>query len=100
MKFKVGDLAVTQRSRAPLLNDGHTVVVLQALVLQVEGRGAIDYCVIRRIDGQPFGMTVSLVSRRERFFASTTPLAQPYYLRHIDEPTPADAMRIAKGVPA
>ena len=100
MKFKVGDLAVVQRSRAPLLNDGHTVVVLQALVLQLEGGGALDYYVIRRIDGQPFGMTVSRVSRRKHFFASTTTWAQPYYLRRIDEPAPADALRVAEGVPA
>lgn len=54
MKFKVGDLAITQNSEAPLLNNGLLVVVLGVQPGRKTDRWTVDYF-IKRVDGQPFG---------------------------------------------
>lgn len=54
MKFKVGDLAITQNSEAPLLNNGLLVVVLGVQPGRETNRWPVDYF-IKRVDGQPFG---------------------------------------------
>lgn len=54
MKFKVGDLAITQNSEAPLLNNGLLVVVLGVQPGRKTDRWPVDYF-IKRVDGQPFG---------------------------------------------
>ena len=52
-RFKQGDLAVTVKSRMPLLNDGHVVRILR-VAGPVPDRGVeFGYC-IERIDGQRF----------------------------------------------
>ena len=54
MKFKVGDLAITQNSEAPLLNNGLLVVVLGVHPGRKTIKWPVDYY-IKRVDGQPFG---------------------------------------------
>jgi len=54
MKFKVGDLAITQNSSVPEWNDRQLVVVRQINPSYVEHGITYPY-LVTRVDGQPFG---------------------------------------------
>ena len=55
-RFAKGEVAITVNSRAPLVNDGHLVIVREVLgPVPEEG---LDYAyVIERVDGEPFALT-------------------------------------------
>ena len=52
-RFAKGEFAITVRSRAPLVNDGHLVIVREVLgPLPNEG---LEYAyLVERVDGEPF----------------------------------------------
>lgn len=52
-RFQMGDLAITCNSRAPLINDGHLVRILEVLGPEPEWGLEFAY-LIERVDGQPF----------------------------------------------
>jgi len=54
-RFKEGDLAITCNSRAPLVNDGHLVCILEVIGPEPEFRLEFGY-LIERVDGQPFAL--------------------------------------------
>ena len=51
--FKLGDLAVTVNSRAPILNNGHVVRIVRVLGSVPRWKMEFGY-EIERLDGQPF----------------------------------------------
>jgi hypothetical protein len=55
--FKRGDLAVTVNSRAPILNNGHIVRIVEVLGPMPERDIEFGYG-IERIDGQPFVLVI------------------------------------------
>ena len=55
MVFVKGDLALTCNSRAPLVNNGHLVTILEVLGPELDFGFAFAY-VIERVDGQPFAV--------------------------------------------
>lgn len=59
MKFKVGDVCLTQRSRVPLLNNNLLVVVVGTTSKVITKRGERCPYLIRRIDGLAFPLTNS-----------------------------------------
>lgn len=63
MRFKVGDLAITQNSRVPALNNGILVVVTDVRPEFETPLGTVDYQ-IRRLDGQPFPSVQSFDGER------------------------------------
>ena len=54
-RFQEGDLAVTCNSRAPLVNDGHLVRILEVIGPEPELGLEFGY-LIERVDGQPFAL--------------------------------------------
>ena len=62
MKFKVGDICITQNSRAPLLNDNHQLVVVanDSGIISYDGEHTPYH--VRRIDGRPHGFTIDRTS--------------------------------------
>ena len=60
--FNRGDLAVTVNSRAPLLNDGHIVRIVEVLGPMPERNIEFGYG-IERIDGQPFVLVLKKDSK-------------------------------------
>lgn len=52
-RFQKDDLAITCNSRAPLVNDGHLVRILEVLGPKPDWDMAFAYY-IERVDGQPF----------------------------------------------
>lgn len=66
MKFKVGDLAITQNSIVPEWNNRLLVIVVTATMGYETPLGSVDYQ-IRRVDGQPFGWTTGF-NGEEKFF--------------------------------
>jgi hypothetical protein len=60
--FNRGDLAVTVNSRAPLLNNGHIVRIVEVLGPMPERDIEFGYG-IERIDGQPFVLVVNKDSK-------------------------------------
>lgn len=60
MKFKIGDVCVTQNSRAAALNDGLLVVVVGVDPTFVGPDSEHAPYAIRRLDGQPFAFTRGL----------------------------------------
>lgn len=83
MKFKVGDLAITQNSKAPALNNGLLVVVMTAHPGYETPVGTTDYQ-IRRVDGQPFGWTTNF-DGSEKFFTQTLCWCKEIHLRPPEE---------------
>lgn len=55
-RFQVGDLAITCNSRAPSVNDGHLVTILEVLGPRPGWNLSFGY-EIERVDGQPFGIS-------------------------------------------
>lgn len=66
MKFKVGDLAITQNSVVPEWNDRLLVIVVTAMQGYKTPLGTVDYQ-IRRVDGQPFGWTTGFDGEEKLF---------------------------------
>ena len=66
MKFKVGDLAITQNSIAPEWNNGLLVLVVTASPGFQTPVGLADYQ-IRRVDGRPFGWTTGFDGKQNFF---------------------------------
>lgn len=85
MKFKVGDVCVTQGSRMPLLNDGSTVVVIAIDPgVKAYGGDCAPYR-IRRVDGQRFAYSSTLCGK-DNFYAMTEVWCRERMLRRFDEP--------------
>lgn len=80
MKFKIGDLALTQNSNAPLMNNSLLVVVIAINLKRKTKKVPGDYY-IKRVDGQPFGMVtegdVSLIYQRSRCWCRADQLRKP-----------------------
>ena len=55
-RFAKGEFAITVNSRAPLVNDGHLVIVREVLG-PVPDEGLDFAYVIERVDGEPFALT-------------------------------------------
>lgn len=98
MKFKVGQVCVTQGSRWPLLNDGLTVVVIGINPQATDHRGLPTPYWVRRIDGQRFASTLCPQSGARRFYAGTVSWVAEHRLRSFDEgqQPPAQAKRTRK----
>lgn len=82
MKFKVGDLALTQNSVVPEWNNNLLVVVL-AVNPEQSFDGINTPYLIKRVDGQPFGSVGS--GLKMEFFKATVAWCQPNQLRKPDE---------------
>ena len=54
-RFKIGDLAITCNSRAPLVNDGHLVCILKVIGPELDLELQFGY-LVERVDGQPFAL--------------------------------------------
>jgi hypothetical protein len=51
MKFKVGDVCITQNTRYPLLNDGQLVKILEIIPDAIDRQGQAVPYLIGRVDG-------------------------------------------------
>jgi hypothetical protein len=69
MKFKVGDLAITQNSSVPLWNDNLLVVVTCVVPGRIAS-GILTPYDIRRVDGQPFGSTKDTHTEEDSYFVT------------------------------
>jgi hypothetical protein len=69
MKFKVGDLAITQNSSVPLWNDNLLVVVTGVVPGRIAS-GILTPYDIRRVDGQPFGSTKDTHTGEDSYFVT------------------------------
>lgn len=80
MKFKIGDLALTQNSNVPLMNNSLLVVVIAINLKRKTKKVPGDYY-IKRVDGQPFGMVTedgeSLIYQRSRCWCRADQLRKP-----------------------
>jgi hypothetical protein len=55
-RFEEGDLAITCNSRAPLINDGHLVTILE--VIGPDPKWGLEFgYFIERVDGLPFALS-------------------------------------------
>jgi hypothetical protein len=90
-RFKRGDLAVTVNSRAPLLNNGHIVQIVEVM-------GAIwDFGIefgylVERIDGLPF-LVARSPAGEPRFTGGVQVYAHHWQLRPITRKSPGVAAR-------
>ena len=80
MKFKIGDLALTQNSNVPLMNNGLLVVVLEINRKRKTKKCPGDYY-IKRVDGQPFGMVLengeSMIYKKNQCWCRADQLRKP-----------------------
>ena len=80
MKFKIGDLALTQNSNVPLMNNSLLVIVIAINLKRKTKQMPGDYY-IKRVDGQPFGMVTedgeSLIYKKSRCWCRTDQLRKP-----------------------
>lgn len=76
MKFKVGDLALTQNSVVPEWNNNLWVVVLAVNTGNSVDRVGAPY-LIQRIDGQPFGWVGSQVFKAKLAWCRLEQLRKP-----------------------
>lgn len=80
MKFKIGDLALTQNSNVPLMNNSLLVVVIAINPKRKTKKCPGDYY-IKRVDGQPFGMVTedgdSLIYQRSMCWCRADQLRKP-----------------------
>ena len=97
MKFKVGDVCVTQGSRMPLLNNGNTVVVLAIDPGVRAHNGDHTPYRIRRLDGQRFAYSSTLCGK-DSFYAMTEVWCRERMLRRYDEPGVSAARETRKRV--
>lgn len=88
MKFKVGDVCITQGSRMSLLNDGAVVVILQIDPTVHAANGDAAPYLIRRIDGQLLAYTSCRHTGADRFYRLREAWCRESRLRRFDEPSP------------
>lgn len=81
-KLEVGDICVTQNSRAALLNNGLLVEIF-AINPAGNGGSAAPY-LIRRVDGHRIPLTICSFSGVLRFFPDGTTWASAHQLRRVD----------------
>ena len=60
MKFKVGDVCITQYTRYPLLNDGHWVEIVAISPALVDQNGEAAPYEIKRVDGEAHAYTANI----------------------------------------
>ena len=95
MKFNVGDICVTRGSSVPLLNDNVTVVVIGVNPTMNSHLGAPTPYLIRRVDGEVWGLTTDATTGAMSFFQFQGAWCSESRLRRIDEPSTERSVTLA-----
>lgn len=85
MKFKVGDVCITQGSRHPLLNDNQLVVVESIDAECISVRGERAPYTIRRLDGKAHPSTSHPTTGQQCWYKSMTAICPERMLRKPSE---------------
>ncbi len=86
MKFKVGDVCITQNTLYPLLNDGHRVEIIAISRDFVDQNGDAAPYEIKRVDGESHARTVNIPTRVRSWYKYDVVNCAEYKLRLAPPP--------------
>ncbi|ARV17045.1 hypothetical protein AEP_00079 [Curvibacter sp. AEP1-3] len=81
LKFKLGDICITQNSNVPEVNDGQVVVIIGINAGLIGRDGIAHPYVIQRLDGRPHGLITGLATGIPKWFKAHTASCQENRLR-------------------
>lgn len=99
MKFKVGDVCITQHSRYPEVNDDQWVVIVHIDPSFKRKDGVVSPYVIERLDGLPHGSVTSQGTGRIMWFSCKSANCPEYMLRKPGDGDVAQEVCIRHGQP-
>jgi len=81
LKFRIGDICITQNSKAPEVNNGQVVVIVGINPGFVGKDGVEEPYVIQRVDGRPHAVITDRESGALKWYRASTASCQERKLR-------------------